>query len=214
MNILFLGAPGSGKGTQAAIIEQKMNIPQLSTGDLLRKFAESGSELGKQIQNIMTSGELVSDGIIVKMISQRIQEDDCKNGFILDGFPRNITQAKALDEMLKKENISLDRVIEIKVNDEIIVERITGRFSCANCGAGYHDKFKKPKQEGVCDVCGSTEFVRRKDDNEESVRNRLKVYYEQTAPLIEYYKDSGIFYSIDGTQDIEKVEADIENILK
>jgi len=214
MKILFLGTPGSGKGTQAVILQKKMNIPQLSTGDLLRECVASGSELGTQIQDIMTSGDLVSDDIIVKMIEERIKENDCQNGFILDGFPRNLAQAKALDEMLKKENIAIDKVIEIKVGDEIVVGRITGRFSCAKCGAGYHDEFKLPQKEGICDECGATEFKRRADDNAESVRNRLKVYYEQTEPLIEYYKNSGIFHSIDGMKDIKEVEDNIENILK
>ncbi len=213
MKILFLGTPGSGKGTQASIIEKKFNIPQLSTGEMLRECVAGGSELGQTLQNIMTAGDLVSDDIIVAMIAERIEKEDCQNGFILDGFPRNIAQAKSLDTMLDEKNIALDKVIEIKVDDKAIVERITGRFSCAKCGEGYHDSFKKPQKENTCDACQASEFSRRKDDNEESVRHRLEVYYNQTAPLIEHYKNTGIFYSIDGMKNIDIVESEIATVL-
>ena len=173
MNLILLGPPGAGKGTQAKRLEDACNLVQLSTGDMLRAAVESESEIGQQAKSIMERGELVSDEIMIAMIRDRIQETDCLNGFILDGFPRTTAQAEALDDMLADMNANLNHVIEMKVEDAILVDRISGRFSCSNCGAGYHDTFQKPVVENVCDNCGSTEFSRRKDDNAETVALRL-----------------------------------------
>ncbi len=213
MIIVLLGPPGAGKGTQAAIISKKYNIPQLSTGDMLRATAASGSELGKHVQEIMSSGRLVSDDIMIQLIRERIKQGDCSNGFILDGFPRTLPQAEALNEMFREEKLNLDVVLEFAVDDEALIERISGRFSCAKCGAGYHDSFKQPAKESVCDECGSTEFIRRKDDNAETVAKRLQAYHEQTAPLLPYYENLGVLETVDGMADIKVVEQQIAEIL-
>ncbi|HEB80218.1 MAG TPA: adenylate kinase [Rhodospirillales bacterium] len=191
MNLIMLGPPGAGKGTQAKRIEEKFGSVQLSTGDMLRAEVASGSELGKMVEGLINSGGLVSDDLIVKMISGRIAQDDCKNGFILDGFPRTIPQADALGEMLAENNCAIDHCIVIEADDNDLVDRITKRFTCADCGAGYNDKFQRPKVENVCDKCGSSNFSRRKDDNEETVRARLEAYHEQTKPIIAYYAEKG-----------------------
>ncbi len=191
MNLIMLGPPGAGKGTQAKRIEEKFGSVQLSTGDMLRAEVASGSELGKMVEGLINSGGLVSDDLIVKMISGRIAQDDCKNGFILDGFPRTIPQADALGEMLAENNCAIDHCIVIEADDDDLVDRITKRFTCADCGAGYNDKFQRPKVENVCDKCGSSNFSRRKDDNEETVRTRLEAYHEQTKPIIAYYAEKG-----------------------
>lgn len=213
MNLILLGPPGAGKGTQAEIIEKKLGIVQLSTGAMLRAAVKAGTEVGKKADAIMKSGGLVSDEIVIGIINDRIDEPDCKNGFILDGFPRTLAQAAALDKLLVQKGKKLDHVIEIKVNDEALVDRISGRFSCAKCGAGYHDTHKQPKTKGVCDNCGSTEFSRRADDNAETVKNRLMAYYRETAPLIGYYFAKSNHKAVDGMAHIDDVTKEISKIL-
>ncbi len=213
MNIILLGPPGAGKGTQAKRIEEARGMVQLSTGDMLRAAVAAGTEIGKKAKEVMERGELVSDDIVIGIISERIDAPDCANGFILDGFPRTVAQAEALDKLLAEKGKTLDAVIEMKVDDDKLVERITGRFTCAKCGEGYHDKFKLPAKEGVCDKCGSTEFTRRADDNEETVRARLAAYHEQTAPLIDYYGKTGKLRSIDGMASIDDVTRQISEVL-
>lgn len=214
MNLILLGPPGAGKGTQAKLLQEKYCLAHLSTGDMLRAAVASGSPMGQQLQDIMSRGELVPDAIMVEMIRERIGEEDCRHGFILDGFPRTIAQAEALDEMLAKEGKSLTSVIEMKVIDEEMVARISGRYACAKCGEGYHDTFKCPEKDGVCDACGSTEFSRRKDDQPETVKNRLEAYHRQTAPLLPYYAERGVLVTVDGMQDIEDVTASLFSVLE
>lgn len=209
MNLILLGPPGAGKGTQAAFLQKQFNVCHLSTGDMLRATVASGSEMGRKLQEIMSSGNLVPDAIMVDMIRERIKAEDCRNGFILDGFPRTIAQAEALDDMLEREGQALDHVIELKVRDDEMVARISGRYACASCGAGYHDSFKRPAVAGVCDICGGTEFTRRKDDQPETVKRRLEAYHEQTAPLLPYYQERGVLRSVDGMADIDEVTGQI-----
>ncbi len=211
MILILLGPPGCGKGTQAKRLEDTRGLVQLSTGDMLRAAVSSGSEMGQQAKKVMDAGELMPDEIMIKIISDRIDQPDCKNGFILDGFPRTSPQAEALDRLLAEKTLTLGKVIELKVDEEALVERITGRYSCSKCGAGYHDKFQKPKQDGVCDACGSSEFTRRSDDNEETVRSRLSAYHAQTAEIVPYYRAKGILAEIDGMQDIEDVTVAIQS---
>ncbi len=209
MNLILLGPPGAGKGTQAKMIEDARGLVQLSTGDMLRAAVEAGTEVGKQAKDVMERGELVSDEIVIGIISDRIEEPDCADGFILDGFPRTVAQAEALDALLAENGKTLDLVLEMKVDDEKLVERITGRFTCSKCGEGYHDTFKKPASGGVCDKCGGAEFTRREDDNEETVRSRLQAYHALTEPLIGYYGAAGKLKSVDGMADIAGVGGQI-----
>lgn len=205
MNLILLGPPGAGKGTQATRLEDAYEIAQLSTGEMLRDEVEAGSEIGQKADGLMKAGKLVPDDLIIDMIGEQLDRDSCRNGFILDGFPRTVPQAEALDVMLKEKGLKMDHVISIEVDDEAMVRRITGRFSCANCGAGYHEEFQKPKVDGVCDVCGATEFARRADDNAETVRERLKAYHAQTEPIIDHYKKQGLLRRVDGMEPIDKV---------
>jgi adenylate kinase len=211
--LILMGPPGGGKGTQAKRLETRYGIVQLSTGDMLRAAVKAGTPVGKQAKAVMDAGKLVSDDIMIGLISERIDQPDCAQGFILDGFPRTVPQAEALDKLLNTKGIKLDKVIEVEVPDALLIERITGRFTCAKCGEGYHDKFKQPKKAGVCDMCGGTEFTRRADDNAETVGARLKAYHDQTAPLMPYYKGKGLLEVIDGNRDIDVVTGDLERVL-
>ena len=208
-----MGPPGGGKGTQAKRLQERYGIVQLSTGDMLRSAVAAGTDLGKQAKAVMDAGKLVSDELIVAMIAERITEADCAKGFILDGFPRTIPQADALGKLLAEKGMTLDKVIEIAVPDARLIERITGRYTCAKCGEGYHDKFKQPKVAGVCDVCGSRDFVRRADDNAETVGARLKAYHAQTAPLLPYYERKGLLKVLDGDRDMDAVTTDLVRVL-
>jgi adenylate kinase len=209
MRLILLGPPGAGKGTQAIRIQDRYRIPQLSTGEMLREAVAKGTEVGREAKSIMEAGNLVSDEIINRIVAERIDEPDCAGGFILDGFPRTIPQAEALERMLAERGLKLDAVVEIRVDNEALVERISGRFSCAKCGAGYHDSFKPTQEPGVCDVCGSTGFVRRKDDNAATVTARLAAYEAQTAPLLPFYRGKGLVRSVDGMAPIDEVTASI-----
>lgn len=213
MNLILLGPPGAGKGTQAKRLERAHGLVQLSTGDMLRAAITSGSELGRQAKQVIEAGQLMPDDIIVRMIEARIAEPDAKRGFVLDGFPRTEAQAEALDKMLAKQGRSLTGVIELAVEEGALIERISGRFTCAKCGAGYHDKFQRPKRDGICDKCGGTEFVRRKDDNVETLKARLEAYRAQTAPIIPYYRNRGLLRSVDGMAAPDEVARQIEAIL-
>ncbi|HEX9837448.1 MAG TPA: adenylate kinase [Alphaproteobacteria bacterium] len=214
MNLILLGPPGAGKGTQAQRLQARFGIVQLSTGDMLRAAVASGSEIGREAKAIMEAGRLVPDDVMVRMIADRIEATDCANGFILDGFPRTLGQAEALDRMLEAKGLKLDAVIEMQVDDAALTRRITGRFSCAKCGAVYHDETKRPKVDGVCDVCGSRDFVRRPDDKAETVTRRLEAYHGQTAPLLPYYARRGVLRSIDGMAPIDAVTRQMESILE
>jgi adenylate kinase len=213
INLILLGPPGAGKGTQAKRLEQRYGLVQLSTGDMLRAAAASGSELGRQAKKVMEAGQLMPDDIIIAMIAERIDRPDTRKGVILDGFPRTTAQAEALDKMLAERGLKLDLVVELKVDDAVLVERISGRFSCAKCGAGYHDLYQRPKVQGRCDRCGGTEFVRRPDDNAETVKARLAAYHAQTAPILPYYADRGVLRSVDGMGGIDEVAAGIEALI-
>ena len=213
MNLVLLGPPGAGKGTQAKRLEDAYGIVQLSTGDMLRAEVNSGSDLGAEAGGIMEAGGLVPDNIIIAMISKRIDHDDCAKGFILDGFPRTVLQAQSLEKMLSEKELSIDHVIAIEVDQEAMVARVTGRFTCADCGAGYHDEFQPTKIDGVCDSCAGTTFVRRADDNAETVRNRLSAYEEQTAPIVAFYRDKGALKSVDGMADIDMVTASLKEVI-
>jgi adenylate kinase len=213
MNIILLGPPGAGKGTQARRLQEERSLVQLSTGDMLRESVKKGDELGRQAKAIMEAGQLVPDALVVALIAERISRPDCAQGFILDGFPRTVPQAEALDRMLAEKGLKLDAVIEMKVDEAALVDRITGRYTCTKCGEGYHDRHKQPKTAGVCDVCGSTEFVRRADDKEETVRARLDAYNAQTAPILPYYREKGLLRSVDGMEEIDEVGRQIDAVL-
>lgn len=211
--LILLGPPGAGKGTQAQRLTERRGLPQLSTGDMLRAAVKAGTDVGREAEALMKRGDLVPDSVVVAIIGDRIDQPDAENGFVLDGFPRNPAQAAALDEMLQKRGLKLDHVIEMKVDDSALIERITGRFTCAKCGMGYHDRFKPTKVPGVCDSCGSTEFVRRADDKAETVKSRLDIYHEQTAPLLPYYAAKGILREVDGMAEMDEVTRQIGNVL-
>ena len=213
MNLILLGPPGAGKGTQAKRLVVKRGLLQLSTGDMLRAEVASGTKLGIEAKRVMDAGQLVSDDIIIDMIAGRIDDPECRNGVVLDGFPRTEAQAIALDAMLAMHGKKIGAVIELAVDDDALIERITGRFSCAKCGTGYHDTFQPTKKPGVCDVCGSNEFVRRADDNAETVKARLKGYYTQTAPILPYYRAKGLLKRVDGMAPPEQVSSQIDAIL-
>lgn len=211
--IVLIGPPGCGKGTQAKRIEDATGMVQLSTGDMLRAAVAAGTPTGLKAKAVMEAGQLVSDDLIIGMVADRIKQPDCAKGFILDGFPRSIPQAEALAKMLAENKQPMNGAIEIRVPDQFIVERITGRFTCAKCGAGYHDKFQRPAKDGVCDKCGATEFSRRKDDNEETVRTRLSAYHDVTAPIVGFYDKGGILKVVDGTLAIDDVTKSIMSVL-
>lgn len=212
MKIVMLGAPGAGKGTQANMIAEKYNIPHISTGDIFRANIKNGTELGKEAKGYMDKGQLVPDELTVKLLLDRVAQADCKNGYVLDGFPRTIPQAEVLDGELTKNGEKLDYAIDVDVPDENIIHRMGGRRACLKCGATYHVEYVPPKKDGICDVCGS-ELVLRDDDKLETVKNRLKVYHDQTQPLIEYYTKQNVLHSVDGTQDVNKVFSDITEML-
>ncbi|HVO01684.1 MAG TPA: adenylate kinase [Candidatus Cybelea sp.] len=214
MNLILLGPPGAGKGTQAKRITDQRGLVQLSTGDMLRAEVASGSPLGREAKKIMDAGQLVSDAIVIEMIDHRIDQPDCAKGFILDGFPRTVAQAEALDAMLTRKGKKIDAVIELEVDDNALIERISGRFACAKCGTGYHDQFHRPKVDGVCDKCGSREFVRRKDDNAETVKARLVAYHQQTAPILPYYRKQGLLHAVDGMAEMADVARQIDRVLQ
>ncbi|MCS7149884.1 MAG: adenylate kinase [Caldimicrobium sp.] len=213
MNIVFLGPPGAGKGTQAKILIERYGIPQISTGDMLREHRAKGTDLGKKAQEYMDKGQLVPDEIILGMVKERLAQSDCAKGFILDGFPRTVAQAEALDKILAELGRKLNFALALVVPDELLVERLTGRRTCKSCGMMYHIKYKPPKDDGKCDVCGG-ELYQRPDDNEETVRNRLKVYHESTAPLISYYSQKGILKELDGSKSIEEITQELIAILE
>lgn len=213
MKIIMLGAPGAGKGTQAKMLADKYGIPHISTGDIFRANIKNGTELGKKAKEYMDHGKLVPDELTCNLVVDRIQQDDCSKGYILDGFPRTIPQAECLDEALKKLGDKIDYAVDVEVPDENIVNRMSGRRACVGCGATYHVVFNPPKQEGICDRCGK-ELILRDDDKPETVQKRLTVYHEQTQPLIDYYKKQGALASVDGTKDMQEVFEAIVAILE
>ncbi|MCC2690389.1 MAG: adenylate kinase [Rhizobiaceae bacterium] len=214
MRLVLLGPPGAGKGTQAQRLVEKYGVPQLSTGDMLRAAVRNGTAVGKRAKAVMDAGRLVSDEIVNAIVSDRIDEPDAARGFIFDGYPRTLAQADAAGSMLSGKGMDLDAVIEIRVDDDVLVDRIAGRYTCARCGAGYHDTSLEPKVAGVCDKCGSHEFKRRPDDNAETLRTRLQAYYKETSPLIGYYYAKGKLRSVDGMAEIDEVTRQIEAVME
>ncbi|MDX9859395.1 MAG: adenylate kinase [Rhodospirillales bacterium] len=213
MNLILLGAPGAGKGTQAKRLQDTLCIIQLSTGDMLRAEVASGSELGRKAETLIQAGRLVPDDMIIDLIANRIDQEDCKKGFILDGFPRTVPQAHALDGLLAEKKLKIDHVLVLDSDDEALVERITGRFTCAKCGAGYHEKFHRPKVDGVCDKCGGKVFTRRADDTVETIRARLKTFHEVTTPIIDYYREKGVVSVVNGMASIDEVTRQLKEAI-
>lgn len=200
MKLILLGAPGAGKGTQAEKICEKFSIPQISTGNIIRAAMKQETEAGKKAQTFVNAGQLVPDAVVIEMVNERLKQDDCKNGFILDGFPRTVAQAEALEEM----GVQIDAVVDIQVPDAVITDRLSGRKACLACGATYHMEFQPPKVEGKCDKCGA-DLVVRKDDQPETIQERLKVYHDQTQPLVDFYRARGVLKEVDGTKPVEEV---------
>ncbi|MBC7505369.1 MAG: adenylate kinase [Sandarakinorhabdus sp.] len=213
MNLILLGPPGAGKGTQASRLVKERGLVQLSTGDMLRAAVAAQTPVGLKAKSVMESGGLVSDEIVNGILSERLDHDDARRGFILDGYPRTSVQADALDTMLSEKGLTLDHVIELEVNEDALVDRITGRFTCAKCGEGYHDRHKLPKVTGICDVCGSTEFKRRPDDNADTVRTRMAEYRAKTAPILPHYEARGLVSRVDGMADMDAVAHSIDAVL-
>ncbi len=214
MHLVITGAPGTGKGTQAGVLKRKYGICHLSAGDMLREEIRKGTSVGKKLEPLLAKGSFAPDDLIIEMVSNRIDEKDCKQGFILDGFPRTINQAGALDNMLEEKGIKLNAVLEIMVPDNVIIERILGRYTCATCGESYSDKFHKPRVAGVCDICGGKKFSKRLDDTKETVEKRLKKYRELTYPTITYYKNEGILRGVDGNGAVDVVAKRIDSLLE
>ena len=212
MKIIMLGAPGAGKGSQASRIAMEYQLPHISTGDIFRANLKEETELGKKAKSFMDKGELVPDDITIAMLLERIHKEDCKNGYILDGFPRTIPQAEALKEALAKKDEKIDLALDVEASDELIIKRMAGRRTCPACGAIYHIVTLPPKTDGICDRCGA-DLIQRKDDNEETVKNRLKIYHEVTEPLISYYKKEGILEEIDGAEELDKVFEKVKRII-
>ena len=213
MQIILFGPPGSGKGTQAEKLSKFFELVHLSTGDILRAAVLAKTYIGMKVKKIMEEGTLVPDEVVLSIVKNRIMENDCKKGFLLDGFPRTLIQAKALDSILELENRNINSVIEIQVDKETVVERIIGRFSCKSCGSNYHEKLNPTKKSGICDSCGSTDFIKRKDDSKEVVENRFRSYNKDTGALIPYYSEKNLLYKINGMNSIEKVNEEIKNAL-
>jgi len=212
-NLILMGAPGSGKGTQAKMLQDLLGVPQLSTGDMFRQEVASGSALGQQIKGLIDAGSFVPDEMTISLIAGKLKSPECANGFILDGFPRTLSQAEALDSLLSGMGRQITKVIQIVVPDEYVVERIIGRYTCATCGTGYNDTFKKPVQEGVCDKCHGTSFVRRSDDNRETVVARLEKYRAMTAPILPFYQQKGVLVCVDGTGTIDAVSERVKKAI-
>lgn len=213
MNLILMGLPGAGKGTQAQKIVEEFHIPHISTGDIFRAAMKNETEMGLKAKAFIDKGELVPDEVTNGIVKERLAEDDTKVGFMLDGFPRNLAQAEALDQMLADSDRKLDAVLNIHVDPSVLVERLTGRFICRNCGATYHKLYKMPKVEGTCDVCGSHDFYQREDDKPATVKNRLDVNIKMNTPLVDYYQSKNVLHTIDGQQDIDKVYQDVQQIL-
>ena len=213
MRLILFGPPGCGKGTQAQILSHNFQIAHLSTGDMLREAVSIGSKIGLEAKKTMEQGGLVPDEVVISIISERIERQDCDLGFVLDGFPRTLPQAEALDKLLMDKDLDITCVIEIRVKDELLIERISGRFSCSQCGEGYHDRFKQVERPGVCDCCGATDFSRRQDDNEGTIRERLGNYYAQTSPVLPYYESKNLLSSVDGMVEIDGVTEAIRRVV-